>query len=399
MVFMPDFSIDIDAELEVFRQIKGRCFRDQEYQERWDIVLSYLKQQKLDSLIIYGAERAGSAIPWLTGWPVTAEAVLIVSLDSDAKLFVQYYNHWPQAAATAYGVAVSWAGPETVQSILNRLSQINSRKVGVIGRIGLEMLNTIQDAGYSLTSLDKWYETIRLIKSPAEINCLKLGAYFSDLALKAIYENVTPDMSEHDLVALAENSWLGLGGQTHIRYFISTSMDKPDGMVPRQNATGRVIKKDDLLVMEISGAFRGYAGQVLRSMSMRREPANWVTEFHEVADNALSAISAVLKSGCTMHEIQDAAHIIEDYGFTTCDDLIHGFGGGYLPPILGSKSRPAGKTPETVLESGMALVVQPNITDGTGKRGVQTGALFVITETGAQCLQQSPSGLLFAKSA
>ena len=71
MVFMPDFSIDIDAELEVFRQIKGRCFKDQEYQDRWDIVLSYLKQQKLDSLIIYGAERAGSAIPWLTGWPVT----------------------------------------------------------------------------------------------------------------------------------------------------------------------------------------------------------------------------------------------------------------------------------------------------------------------------------------
>ena len=152
MVFMPDFSIDIDAELEVFRKIKGRCFRDYEYQDRWNIVLSYLKQQKLDSLIIYGAERAGSAIPWLTGWPVTAEAVLIVSLDSDAKLFVQYYNHWPQAAATAYGVAVSWAGPETVQSILDRLSKINSRKVGVMGRIGLEMLNTIQNAGFSYLS-------------------------------------------------------------------------------------------------------------------------------------------------------------------------------------------------------------------------------------------------------
>ena len=100
-----------------------------------------------------------------------------------------------------------------------------------------------------------------------------------------------------------------------------------------------------------------------------------------------------------MKEILDAASIIEANGFTTCDDLIHGFGGGYLPPILGSKSRPAGKIPDLKLQAGMAIVVQPNITDSTGMRGVQTGALYIITEKGASCLQQSPSGLLTAKSA
>ena len=41
----------------------------------------------------------------------------------------------------------------------------------------------------------------------------------------------------------------------------------------------------------------------------------------------------------------DASSIIENSGFTTWDDLVHGFGGGYLPPILGSKSRPAGPMP------------------------------------------------------
>ena len=176
-------------------------------------------------------------------------------------------------------------------------------------------------------------------------------------------------------------------------------MDNPDGMVPRQNATSRVISGDDLLTMEISGAFRGYAGQVLRSMSMRPNPASWVLEFHEIADKAFESIASVLRSGCTMSEILDASSIIEESGLTTCDDLIHGFGGGYLPPILGSKSRPAGKIPDINLEQGMAVVVQPNITDASGKRGVQTGALFIITQTGAQCLQQSPSGLLIAKHA
>ena len=73
---------------------------------------------------------------------------------------------------------------------------------------------------------------------------------------------------------------------------------------------------------------------------MRAKPANWVTEFHEVADSALNSIASVW-SGCTQ-EILDAASIIEESGLTTCDDLIHGFGGGYLPPILGVKIKTCG---------------------------------------------------------
>ena len=33
--------------------------------------------------------------------------------------------------------------------------------------------------------------------------------------------------------------------------------------------------------------------------------------------------------------------VLLDTGYTIIDDLIHGYGGGYLPPVLGSASRPA----------------------------------------------------------
>ena len=77
MSLTPDFSININTELELFLNIKGRCFRDDEYQNRWKMVEDTLRKQNLDSLIIYGAERAGTAIPWLTGWAVSAEAALL----------------------------------------------------------------------------------------------------------------------------------------------------------------------------------------------------------------------------------------------------------------------------------------------------------------------------------
>ena len=73
--------------------------------------------------------------------------------------------------------------------------------------------------------------------------------------------------------------------------------------------------------------------------------------------------------------------MIEDAGFTIIDDLLHGYGGGYLPPILGSKSRPAGPVPQEPFRAGQTVVIQPNVVTRDGKAGVQTGEMVVITET------------------
>ena len=76
--------------------------------------------------------------------------------------------------------------------------------------------------------------------------------------------------------------------------------------------------------------------------------------------------------------------MIEDAGFTIIDDLLHGYGGGYFPPILGSRSRPAGPIPQEPFEAGMTVVIQPNVVTRDGKAGVQTGELVRITATGIE---------------
>ena len=72
--------------------------------------------------------------------------------------------------------------------------------------------------------------------------------------------------------------------------------------------------------------------------------------------------------------------MIEDAGFTTIDDLLHGYGGGYLPPVLGSHSRPAGPIPDDPFQAKQAVVIQPNVVTRDGKAGVQTGELLLITQ-------------------
>jgi Xaa-Pro dipeptidase len=84
--------------------------------------------------------------------------------------------------------------------------------------------------------------------------------------------------------------------------------------------------------------------------------------------------------------------VIEDAGFTIYDDIVHGFGGGYWPPVLGTSSRPAGPVPDMRLEANMTVVVQPNVITRDRKAGVQLGELVRITPTGWERLHTAPSG-------
>jgi Xaa-Pro dipeptidase len=104
-------------------------------------------------------------------------------------------------------------------------------------------------------------------------------------------------------------------------------------------------------------------------------------------------------------QVNEAASVIEDSGFTIIDDLLHGYGGGYLPPVLGSKSLPplypppqAGEgrvgVPDEPFRAGMVVVIQPNVVTLDGKAGVQTGEMVFITKTGIEPFHDVPRGFV-----
>jgi Xaa-Pro aminopeptidase len=113
-----------------------------------------------------------------------------------------------------------------------------------------------------------------------------------------------------------------------------------------------------------------------------------------VADLAYREIVKCLLPGTHVAQLVEAASVIENAGFTTFDDLVHGYGGGYLPPILGSLSRPNEPIIDMVLREGMMLVVQPNVVTTDHRAGVQTGECLVITHNGPERLHVSAQGAL-----
>ncbi len=201
-----------------------------------------------------------------------------------------------------------------------------------------------------------------------------------------------PGLSERDLADIVERSYVALGGVNVIHYFGVTAMANPQLGVPTQFVANRKVGRGDIVFAEISAAFWEHPGQVLRSFAVGDEPPKLYRELHAVADAAFDAVAKVLKAGALPQQVIDAASVIEDAGFTIIDDLLHGYGGGYLPPILGSKSRPSAHVPDEPFRAGMVVVIQPNVVTTDGRAGVQTGEMVLITETGIEPMHAVPRG-------
>ena len=111
-----------------------------------------------------------------------------------------------------------------------------------------------------------------------------------------------------------------------------------------------------------------------------------------------------------------AAEIILGAGYTIYDDLMHGFGGGYLPPVISRADLESGRTAAPparatsrgphlcaagpaatsrnfTFAAGMTVVLQPNVITPDERAGVQTGELVLVTESGWESLHRYPRGL------
>lgn len=370
-------------------------FSAAEFARRRHAFEDVLAEQELAHGVLYGANRSGAAVPWLTGWPVTREAHVLVTPGEPDVLLVSFFNHVPEATRRVPHAEVRFAGDDPAATLLELLRRrgADHAAIGLVGSLPYDQ-HAALSAGRRLVDLRSHHTRLRLRKSDEEVAALTRAAELTDLAVGAMLQTPVVGRTEHELLARVEQAYVSRGGTHHIHYLGVTPMADPDRCVPAQWPSARRVQRGDVLTFEISaGVAPDYSGQLLRTVAVDEPPSAEVMQLHDVADAVLSAIEALLRPGVHVAELVAAADPIEDAGFTTVDDLVHGFGGGYLPPVLGSRSRAIRPTPDLTLESGMTLVVQPNVSRVDHRLGVQTGELMLVTDQGARRLHTFPRGL------
>jgi Xaa-Pro dipeptidase len=365
---------------------------------RRDALACLLGEYGAEHALVYGFDRSGSAIGWLTGWPVTREAALLFSPGQRDLLFVCFNNHVPNARRRAPAADVRPGGNSALDAALDALAARarpgRPARLAVIGPVPARAGERLAAAAGRIVFLDRDYIRMRLVKSAEEISWLRAGAAMSDDAVAALAAAARPGMTEAGCCASLENAYVAAGGLTHIHYLGATAMAEPDLCVPAQWPSSRRLSAGDVLTCEVSASYHDYPGQLLRTFTIAAPPTPMYEDLHRVAEAAFGAMAGRLRAGASAHDLAAAAaKVILGAGYTVYDDLVHGYGGGYLPPVISRADLESRRAVDFTLEAGMTVVLQPNVITPDERAGVQTGELVLVTESGWEPLHRYPRGL------
>jgi Xaa-Pro aminopeptidase len=387
--------LKLDSRLLSIMDMEYPRFSDAEYARRHRALAAVMEQAGVDHLLVVTDHRVGNAPQWVTGWPGTVEAYVVFKPGVQMTMFMEWFNHFPLGRKITQGVDVRWGEHRGIALTIEELKKRGAKKIGVMGPLVVSKWRQLEEH-FQVVGLDADYVRLRMIKSEEELDWFRIGAALSDAGFAALLAEAKPGLTERELGNLVERAWVGHGGTTMIHYIGRTSMANPDLFVPPQHHSPRKVEKGDVIFCELSAFWWDYAGQILRTFSVDAEPTPLYRDLHATAESIFDAITDVVRHGTTMEAILDATGLAEERGFTVCDDVVHGFGGGYWQPIIGSRSRMAGPLPKMTLEENMCLVVQPNVITTDQKAGVQTGEMIRVTKTGFEKLHNTQRGFFRA---
>ena len=146
-------------------------FSDIEFANRYARVRASMQEAGLSALILHGSAGSYQEIQFLSNFLVTREAMLVFTQDGEPTMFVQYYNHLPNAHRVSSIEDIHWGGTDIAVSAANNLQErgLTQGQIGILGTIPLKHYGTIRQTLPQATFVDfaAQMQQLHLIKSYA----------------------------------------------------------------------------------------------------------------------------------------------------------------------------------------------------------------------------------------
>src|SRR5947209_4436467 len=236
--------LNLDARLAAIHAAEYPRFSDGEMARRRAALARVMEEAEVDHLLMCGEQRAGTGVGWLTSWPATVEAYVIVAPREPQVMYMEWYNHFPLARKLARDAEVRWGEHRGLQKTIDELKRRGAKRVGLMGPL-LTRKQKELESHFSVVELDAEYVRLRTIKSQEEIDWLRIGAAFSDAGFESLLHGTMPGMTERELGDLVERAYVGEGGTTFIHFIGVTSMAQPQVFVPPQFHSARRVQRGD----------------------------------------------------------------------------------------------------------------------------------------------------------
>ena len=315
----------------------------------------------LDALFI----GVGSDLRYLTGYeamPLERLTVLVLRPGREPVLVVPRLERGAASAGLRTPVEiVTW--DETDDPYVRAAEGVTARRVGLsdtMPALHVLRLQATLGADAQLSLASEVLRGLRMIKDPEEITLLRLAAQAADRVVGQIAAGRLVGRTEAD-VAREVRERLIAEGHDEAQFAIVGS--GPNSASPHHEATERVIRSGEPIVLDIGGTLGGYGSDITRTLWVTggdpsASPDERFRHLFAVLRGAQEAATRAVRPGVACAAVDDAARApieAEGYGEAFFHRTGHGIGlDGHEDPYLVAGN-------ELALRPGMAFSVEPGI--------------------------------------
>jgi Xaa-Pro dipeptidase len=379
------------------RPVQPRFTRD-EYECRQQAACAAMAAAGLDGMLLFKQE----SMYWLTGYDTFGFCFfqsLVLRADGRMALLTRAPDlRQAQHTSVIEDIRI-WTDAEGANPALELRSLVE--ELGLAGkRLGVEYethgltaangrrLEAALDGVAALQDASLLLSRLRLVKSEAELACVREAARLADLALDAAIETTAPGADEAAILAAMQGAVLAAGGDYPGNPFIIGS--GPNALLCRYYSGRRHLDPVDQLTLEFAGVSAQYHACLMRTLLVGK-----VTDRHrelfDAARDALLACEERLRPGCTMGEVF-AAHAetfdrrgLSEHRLNACG---YSLGAVYAPSWMDWPMFYAGNP--VVIEPSMVFFLHMILMDSRRGTAMCLGRTSIVGERGAEPLSKTP---------
>jgi Xaa-Pro aminopeptidase len=243
-------------------------------------------------------------------------------------------------------------------------------------------------AGVRLKAVAGAIETLRLVKSAAEIATIQASVQVNSAALQQALRHFNARMTEVDLAAEIDYRMRRLGADSTAFETIVASAER--SALPHARPVDHPIRSNELLLIDMGANVAGYASDMTRTFGVGKLDTKKRRMHRAVLEGQLAAVHAV-RPGATCAYVDGAARrVLRGFGMEKL--FVHSTGHGLGLEI---HERPRiGRKEAMKLETGMVITIEPGVyQERVG--GVRIEDTVVVTASGCQVLTPTPKELFF----
>jgi Xaa-Pro aminopeptidase len=297
-------------------------FTEPEYRDRARRVRARMAERGVDVLLVTSPPN----LYYLTGfesiwYPPRAPVAAVVSQADERLVFLDYERHETLVRQTAHYDDAVFYGYEDV---LDTIASTFRERGWLEGAIGLErwsqapgaplmeaLAQRLRDGGGRVVDGDWVVDRVRLVKSPAELECVRRAAAIVDAAFDDLVETLRPGQTELQIGARLDAVMADHGGEAAaIRTMVSAGPD----VWCRTHAppSRRPVEAGDVMYVDACGVYNRYHVDVCRTFAIGRDHPQ-ARAILDVTDGSVEAVRAAVRPGDPLDVAQRAA---EEYVFS-----------------------------------------------------------------------------------